>query len=450
MSLNGKKSYVGPLLKIALPIMISNIISQIQMLIDRLFLARLDDIYMSALSNISTPLWTSMSFVFSLSIGASIIISQSIGAGDKNKAAEYAGALWKWHNILGVILFVLWFFCGEFIFKAMGVDNSLIAMCVTYTKIYAPVLILLPLGAACMVTFQTSNFTMPLVFQGIIRSGLNVLLDWIMIFGKFGCPAMGLKGAAIATTIAEVAGGIALLVVCIAKKDIETMPRFSQIMKAKFSSYIIGCKLGIFTALEDFLWNTGNLVIIIILNSIDVMAAGIYSVVFTVEILAVVLIGSLGNGDMTLTGEAVGKRDSHQYRSVTGLAYFISAVISAITLILCFAIPKQLIGLFFRDEKLIASSVIFMWFMGINLFSKSGNIILGNSIRGYGDTMWMLFTQIFGTIFVIGLALLCVKVFHLGITGVFIAVISDEFVRCMINLGKYISIRNLNRQLKIS
>ena len=88
--------------------------------------------------------------------------------------------------------------------------------------------------------------------------------------------------------------------------------------------------------------------------------------------------------------------------------------------------------------------------MGINLFSKSGNIILGNSIRGYGDTMWMLFTQIFGTIFVIGLALLCVKVFHLGITGVFIAVISDEFVRCMINLGKYISIRNLNRQLKIS
>lgn len=449
MILNSK-NYVRPLLKLALPIMISNIISQIQMLIDRLFLARVDDIYMSALSNISTPLWTSMSFVFSLSIGASIIISQSIGAGDKNKAAEYAGALWKWHNIIGIVLFALWFFGGKFIFKAMGVDESLIPMCITYTKIYAPVLIMMPLGASCMVTFQTSNYTMPLVFQGIIRSGLNVILDWIMIFGKFGCPAMGLKGAAIATTIAEVAGGLALLVVCVAKKDIATMPRFAQIMKSRFSSYIIGCKLGIFTALEDFLWNTGNLFIIVILNSIDLMAAGIYSVVFTVEILAVVLIGALGNGDMTLTGEAVGKKDSNQYRAVTGLAYLVSSVISAITLILCVVIPRQLIGLFFRDEKLIETSVIFMWFMGINLFSKSGNIIIGNSIRGYGDTMWMLFTQIFGTIFVIGLALLCVKVFHLGIAGVFVAVITDEFVRCMINLVKYLSIRKLDRQFKIS
>lgn len=450
MSITVRRAYLGPLLKIALPIMISNVISQIQMLIDRLFLAKLDDIYMSALSNISTPLWTSMSFVFSLSIGASIIISQSIGAGDKDKAAEYSGALWKWHNILGVLLFVLWFFFGEYIFKAMGVSQRLIPMCITYTQIYAPVLLMMPLGAACMVTFQTSNYTIPLVFQGIIRSGLNVILDWIMIFGNWGCPAMGLKGAAIATTIAEVAGAFVLFGVCIFKKNIATMPNIKQIFCARFSSYLIGCKLGIFTALEDFLWNSGNLFIIIILNSIDEMAAGIYSVVFTVEILAVVLIGSLGNGDMTLTGEAVGKKDSKQFRSVTRLSYLISAGISGVTLILCFAIPRQMIGLFFSDEKLIASSVIFMWFMGINLFSKSGNIILGNSIRGYGDTMWMLLTQVFGTVFVISLALLCVKVFNLGIAGVFVAVILDEFVRCMINLFKYLSIRNLNRSIRIS
>ena len=55
-SLSVSGNYVKPLFKIALPIIISNIIGQVQMLIDRLFLARLGDLYMSALSNISAPL----------------------------------------------------------------------------------------------------------------------------------------------------------------------------------------------------------------------------------------------------------------------------------------------------------------------------------------------------------------------------------------------------------
>ena len=58
------------------------------------------------------------------------------------------------------------------------------------------------LGGAFSVILQTSNYTKPLVVYGILRSGVNILLDWVMIFGRFGFPAMGIKGAAIATTIA--------------------------------------------------------------------------------------------------------------------------------------------------------------------------------------------------------------------------------------------------------
>lgn len=443
LSLSSSKSYINPLLKIALPIMISNIITQVQMVIDRLFLARLGDLYMSALSNITSPMWTTLSFVFSLSIGASILISQAIGAGDKEKIGNYAGALWKWHNLTGIILFLVWFFFSEMIFKAMGVSENVMPMCLSYSRIYSPVYLITPLGAACMVTFQTSNYTKPLVYQGIIRSGLNIFLDWVMIFGNLGCPAMGISGAALATTIAEIAGGITLLVVIIFKKNMISMPSFRQIIKSKFSHYIAGCKLGVNSALEDFLWNLGNLMLIRILNSIDELAAGIYSVVFSVEILAMVLVASLGNGTMTLTGEATGKKDSRQFRAITKIAYGLSAIASGLTLILCFAIPRQLLGLFITDKILIEGSVIFMWLMGINLFSKSGNIILGSAIRGYGNTKWMFFTQTGGTIFVIALASLFVFGFKLGITGVFIAVLTDELIRCLINFGKYLSIRKL-------
>ena len=87
------KNCLNKLLQIAIPIILSNLISQIQMLIDRIFLGRLDPLNMSALSNVSTPMWTSMSFCFSISIGAAILISQNVGADNEEKTFEYSGAL---------------------------------------------------------------------------------------------------------------------------------------------------------------------------------------------------------------------------------------------------------------------------------------------------------------------------------------------------------------------
>ena len=76
------KKYLPGLLNIAVPIMLSNLISQLQMLIDRIFLGHVNSMYMSALGNVTSPMWTTMSFCFSIVTGASILISQSVGAGD--------------------------------------------------------------------------------------------------------------------------------------------------------------------------------------------------------------------------------------------------------------------------------------------------------------------------------------------------------------------------------
>ena len=85
---------------------------------------------------------------------------------------------------------------------------------------------------------------------------------------------------------------------------------------------------------------------------------------------------------------------------------------------------------------LITSCGIYLVLACLDLFSKGGNIIAGNAIRGYGNPCWMLMTQIAGTVFVISVALLFVKVFNWGILGVFSAVLLDEFVRNIVNTLK--------------
>ena len=434
------KQYLRRLLIIAVPIILSNIIGQLQMLIDRIFLGHADDLYMSALSNVTTPMWATMSFCFSLVAGASILISQSVGAGDRENIEEYAGAMIKYNNIIPVLLFLFWLFLSEPVFKIMGVSENLMPMCLSYARFYAPVFLLAGMGGSLSVILQTSNYTQPLVAYGIIRAGLNIVLDYILIFGKLGFPALGIKGAAIGTTIAEYLGAIFISYVILTSKKLGTRPSMRGIKKAKMSTYLTSAKLGINTAFEDFAWNLGNLLLIRILNTINEFAAGIYSIIFGVEVLAVVIVGAIGSGTMTLTSEATGKKDLAQYKGVCICAYALCMIVAVLMIILALTIPEQIIALFTKDTSVITTSSIYLLIVGINLFSKSANIIVGNGIRGSGDTRWMLYTQMFGTVSIVSVAAFFVYVCKLGITGIFLAVLVDEAVRALINLWKYLRI----------
>lgn len=434
------KEYLRRLLRIAVPIMLSNIISQLQMLIDRIFLGRADDLYMSALSNATTPMWTTMSFCFSLTAGASILISQSVGADNREHIEEYAGAMIKYNNIVPVLLCFFWLFLSEPVFKFMGVSDNLMPMCLSYSRFYAPVFLLIGLGGSLSVILQTSNYTEPMVVYGAIRAGLNVILDYILIYGKLGLPALGIKGAAIGTMIAEYAGAVFILYIFMTSKKLPTRPSVKGIKTAKLSIYLASAKLGVNTALEDFAWNIGNLCLIRILNTINEFAAGIYSIIFSVEVLAVVIVGAIGSGTMTLTSEATGKKDLAQYKGVCISAYGLCFLVAVIMIILDVTIPEQIIALFTKDASTIAMCSIYLLISGINIISKSANIIIGNGIRGSGNTKWMLYTQIFGTVSIVCVASFFVYVCKLGIVGVFLAVLVDEAVRAVINFCKYLGI----------
>lgn len=433
------KIYINRIMKIAVPIILSNFISQLQMIIDRIFLGQMNTLYMSALGNATSPMWTTMSFAFAITAGASILISQNVGAGDKEKSNEYAASLLKWNNIPSILLFIFWVLFSEPVFKLMGVGDSVMPYCLGYMKYFAPSFLLIGLEGSTSVIMQTSNYTKPMVYYGIIRSGTNVILDYALIFGHFGLPALGIEGAAIATTIAEYAGVI-FVTGAMRSPKLTTRPPLKVIFGAPVKPYLRSLKLGVNCALEDLAWNAGSLAIIRILNSINEIAAGIYSIVFSVELLIVVVVGAFGNSTMTLTGEAKGKKDKAQFKQVVRLAYMLSAVIAIVTLVICSIFPRQILGLFTSDEQIIASCGVYLVMVCINLFGKSANIMIGSGIKGYGDTKWMLFTQIFGTIIIIASACLFVYVFELGIMGVFLAVIVDEAIRALINLGKFIRI----------
>ncbi len=439
--LKGKTQYLGKILAIAIPIMLSNLISQLQMLIDRVFIGRLSLDSMSAVGNASTPMWTTMSTIFALTTGATILVSQAYGANDMDRAGSLLAALFKYNNALGFILFLFWLLCPQVAFHIMGVDESIIGMSIDYARYFSPIFILMGIGASISCMLEVSQKTQIMIWYGVSRSVTNVILDYAMIFGHFGFPRMEVKGAALATTIAEFIGDLIVLIYVLGAKDLALRPSFTQILKAKFKPYVESIKFGAPAACEDFAWNLGNLYLLAMLNKVSVEAAGIHSIVFGVELIAVVLVGSIGTATLTLSGFETGKKNIKGVWDVVLSSALLSWGISAFNLIVFMLFPKQILGLFTTDTAVLAAAGLYLFIVGVDLFPKGGNIIYGSGIKGYGEPSWMLKTQLFGTLFVIAASSIAVMVFHMGILEIFIIVVIDETLRFILNRRKLKRIR---------
>ena len=424
------------LLAIAIPLILSNLVSQLQMLIDRMFLGRLDITRMSAVSNASSPIWTTMNIVFSLAVGSAILISQAIGAGDNRRARELTASLFKYANVPAVLLFMFWTFLPRQVFTLMGASADIIDMCVDYSRFYAPVFLFVGVGSAVSTLLQVSEKTQIMVLYGVSRSLINIILDYIMIFGHFGFPRMEVAGAALATTIAELVGHLIVLIYVIGSKELTLKPTISEILGARLSPYITAIRMGLPSACEDFAWNLGSLYLIVMLNQISSAASGIYSIVFGMELVPVCIIACMGTATLTLAGQETGKKNHKGVGTVVSVALVFSFILSAVMLALFLIFPGTITGWFTTDPGIISKARLYLLIVGVDLFPKSMNIVVGSGIKGHGNTKWMLGTQIFGTLFVIGVSTILVLGLHRGIAALFCLVVADETLRSGINLWR--------------
>ena len=110
--------------KIALPLLMNMLISQVQLIIDRSFLGKLDVDYMSALGNVTAPFWTTMSVIWALTTGATVLMSQAIGAGREESVEGLGHCVLKFNSIISFFVMVMWLFSGEKDFSSHGCNRS--------------------------------------------------------------------------------------------------------------------------------------------------------------------------------------------------------------------------------------------------------------------------------------------------------------------------------------
>jgi len=390
--------------------------------------------YFSAVGNTIFPYSATITIIIAASTGLTILIAQNLGAKNHAVVKDYMYTSIQYSTILSLALFVLWFFFSESIFSLMGVDKNLLVYCVGYVRILSFSLIFLGVDTCLHATLQGCGYTNPIMYAGISKVILNILLDWSLIFGNLGFRPMGIEGAALATTISNIFGTCILFLYILNSERLPIQVKLSEMIGfKKFDSFKNVLRIGLPTGFESFVWYIGVLVMIRTLNTLDNLAVGIYTLVYGIDIAVFSIYNGIARASLTLIGNKIGEANEKGAKKILSFTIKLNLALVSIIFLVFFVFVKQILGIFTTDAQMIEKATFFFIMMTCTLFPRSLNTIVGSGIRAFGDTKWMLYTQIFGTIFVVTASLVTVFVFRFGILGIYLTILMDESIRAIYN-----------------
>ena len=425
------------ILQLALPLILQQLCLQLQVWIDRAMLGHVNAAYFSAIGNTSVPYYMVTSIITAICGGTAILTAQGVGAGDLRRVQKVAESSFLGSTLLSAGTYLFFFFCSDGLFRLMGIQSPILEYCTSYIRVLALSLLVLGPASSATAVLQGFGLTRIIMIAGVVGNLLNILLDWILIFGRLGFPALEIEGAAWATVIANLVSAVLSVSFVFRSRQMPIRLHLPGSLRESLRDYGTVLKLGVPSGLEYALWNLGNIVLVSYLNRLDQMYAGIYTLVFSIETVPLLIYMGLANAGLTLVGQQTGARSVRQARQTGLTCLSFACVICLVTAVIFYLFPRTLLGLFIDDRAVLTASVPYLLYVSWMLFPKAVNNVIGLCIRGTGDTRWMLCTQVFGTLFMILGGYWFILQSGFGLAGIFITLLLDELLRSIANILRF-------------
>ena len=378
-----KTKPVFPLLvSMALPNVISMLVNSLYNIVDSLFVARISEQAMTALSLVFPVqnLINAISIGFGIGINAQIALY--LGAGDREKAdisATHGMALSMLHGLLCTLIGIA--IMPGFL-RRFTADESLVSMGVLYTTIVFLFSIVNMANLAFEKMFQAvgrMKTTMAALIAGCV---CNIVLDPVLIFGLGPVPAMGIAGAALATGIGQMVPVIFYLIVYFVS-PIPVRLRSGCLKpdaKMALQLYSIGVPAILNLALPSVLITFLNSLLAVYSQSY-VVVLGIY---YKLQTFLYLPANGIVQGLRPIIGYNYGAGEYDRVKKLYRTSMGMCAAIMAAGTVLCLALSGQLIGLFSSNAETIAIGTSALRIICVGFIVSTISVVASGSLEGLG------------------------------------------------------------------
>ncbi|MCB2289123.1 MATE family efflux transporter [Clostridium sp. CS001] len=431
-----------------LPITIENILQMTAGFVSMGMIGRIDAIAIASLG-ISTRITQIIWALFKgITTGGAVFVAQAYGSGDHKKVKHIIQQTLLSSIILVVILQQIIFWKAPVLLKIFNPKPELLANATLYLKIISwglPCVVVMLVAAG--VLQATGNAKTPMKIA-IIMNISNIVFSYIFIFGKFGMPVLGIRGAAIGTLIAQIIGA-ALGIYVLFNRDGMLGSLFNKkFFKLNFKQISGVFKVGTPTALESIFWQISAIILTRIILSYGETALASYQLGLQAESISFMPAMGFGVAATAFIGQAVGAKDEVLGRKYMKELLRGSAVITSISAFILIFLPSTVLRLLTNNEKVIEMGIMYLVIMGIVQLPQNIAGVFNGALRGAGYTKVPMIVSGVGIwIIRIPLTLIVTYKFNMSIKAVWIVMGIDLVVRFILSLTLYKTRDLYNKEL---
>lgn len=443
MILKMKNPRTKEVINIAWPVLTELFLGTLFGMVDMIMLGRIKSAAVaaasiSAVGITNQPLFIGLSLVQALNIGGTAMIARYIGSKKLNKVENTV----KHVILLTQVMFVLplsiigLVFTRE-IMSLVGAQGDTISVGANYFRIIMVGFI-----------FQSFNFSLSAVLRGagdtktpmkvnLKANFINVFGNAVLIYGLIGFPALGVTGAGISTAFSNM---IATVLLCRRILSGKCMLKFNLKSRFKFDKNIMYnlIKIGIPASLEQMAMRIGMMLFIKVVAGLGTITFAAHQICLSILGLSFTPGQAFGIAAASLVGRSLGEGKADKADEYGKEARRIGSIISSIMAIILFVFGPHLVGLYSSDPEIIRKASTALKIIAVVQPFQSSQLILAGALRGAGDTVWPLVSAIIGVIGVrIALAYILVTKLGLGLSGAWIAVFVDQFIRWLLIYSRY-------------
>ena len=265
----------------------------------------------------------------------------------------------------------------------------------------------------------------------ITSNTINIIANYLLIGGKFGFPALGIKGAALATVLGTVVACV-MSILSILKKDgfISVHYILQNRIKPAFSTFINMVKVGYSVFFEQILMRIGFMLTSIMAANQGTDAMAAHQVGMNIMGLSFSFGDGLQATTVALIGRSLGAGDKELAKEYGRICKLLGGIISVCLAVIYFVGARPLYGLFFKEEHIITLGVGIMRVIIFVVVFQISQVIYMGCLRGAGDTAYTaMASTISVTIIRTAISFLCGYTLGLGITGIWLGVLGDQVSR---------------------
>jgi len=381
------------IISMSLPMMISMLVQALYDVVDSMFVARLSEDALTAVT-LAFPMQNALiSFAAGTGVGINALLSKSLGEKRFDRADEAANN----GLFLGFLTYILFLLLGLFAagpFIGTQIKDPVVQ---EYGTAYLKVCLCLSFGAIYQVTFERLLQSTGRTFYSMISQAtgaiINIIFDPIMIFGLFGFPKMGVAGAALATVLGQVIAACISLFLNL-KKNEDIHISLPQIMRP--SAEVI--KKIYFVAVPSILMMSIGSVMTYAMNQIlgafSKTATAVFGVYFKLQSFFFMPVFGLNNGLIPVLAYNYGARRSDRIKEALKFAMSLAVGIMLCGTLVFHLVPQALLGMFNASEEMLRIGVPALRIISLSFGLAGACIAMGSIFQAFSYSYYSLIVSV--------------------------------------------------------